>query len=389
MNRLSRRIQAIGASPTVSISDRARRMRAQGRDVISFSLGEPDFPTPAHVVEAAAAACRDPRNHHYTANPGLPELREAIAADTLVHSGLTVSPKQVLVTNGGKQAVYLAMSAMLDPGDEVLIPSPYWVTYPEAVRLAGGVPVEVPWSDGFLLDLEHLERAATPRTKLLVFVSPSNPTGTVHTESQIRELGGWAGERGIWVLTDEIYQRLVYDDARFVSMPAVAPELEDRWLVVNGVAKTYAMTGWRVGWLIGPSDVVTAADNHQSHLCSNVSNVSQRAALAALTGPTEPIEAMRTAFDGRRRLMLKMLSSIPSVHTTEPKGAFYVFPDFRRFLDRFTSTIELAEWALETAEVATVPGEAFGAPGYLRLSYALSEEDLAKGINRLRSALAE
>jgi aspartate/methionine/tyrosine aminotransferase len=384
MARVSGRIASIGASATMAIADRARRMQAEGRDVIRLGAGEPDFATPRHIVEAAAAACLDPRNHHYTANNGLPDLRQAIAED----SPVGVDPGRVLVTNGAKQAVYLAMSALLDPGDEVLLPTPYWVTYPEAAVLAGGVPVEVPTDHTFRATIDALDQAATARTKLLVFVSPSNPTGVVYSEAEVREIGLWAGGKGIWVMTDEIYRHLVYDDARFTSMPAVAPELEDRWVIVNGVAKSYAMTGWRVGWLIGPRDVVEGAANHQSHLSSNVANVSQRAALAALTGPQEPVEEMRVAFDRRRRLVVDLLATIPGVTCTEPKGAFYAFPGMHAFLGRFASTLELAAHLLEEAEVAVVPGEAFGAPGYLRISYAASDEEIEKGLTRLRAVLA-
>jgi aspartate aminotransferase len=390
MARISTRVSSIAESATVAISDRARQMKAEGRDVISFGAGEPDFPTPQHIVEAAVAACRDPVNHHYTANAGLTELREAIAQVTLRDSDVSVLPEQVVVTNGGKQAVYLTMAALLDPGDEVLIPAPYWVTYPEAASLSGGVAVPIPTdeSSGFKLSVAQLEEAITARTKLLVFVSPSNPTGAVYSPEEVRQIGRVAGEHGIWVLTDEIYQQLIYGDAAFSSV-ATAPELEDRWVIVNGVAKTYAMTGWRVGWLAGPADVAAAAAKHQTHLSSNVANVSQRAALAGLTGPSRPVEEMRAAFDRRRRMMLEYLADIPGVTCIEPKGAFYVFPGFHNFLARFGSTIDLAAHILEVAEVAVVPGEAFGAPGHIRLSYALSDEDLQKGMARLRAALAE
>ncbi|GIU93304.1 MAG: aminotransferase [Acidimicrobiia bacterium] len=385
MSRVSERLSTIGKSATMAVSDRARRMREEGRDVISFGAGEPDFPTPDHVVEAATAAARDPRNHKYTANSGLPELREAVAQVTSRDTGLAVDPQQVLITNGGKQAVFQALGALVDPGDEVLIPVPYWVTYPEAVRIWGGVPVPVPPDTGLKVTVERLERHLTPRTKVLVFVSPSNPTGVVYTPEETRELGRWAGERGLWVLTDDIYQHLVYGDAVFTSMPAVSPELEDRWVMVNGVAKTYAMTGWRVGWLIGPADVVSAAANLQSHATSNVANVSQRAALAALTGPMEPVWSMREAFDRRRRRMVELLRDIDGFQVEEPQGAFYCFPDVGAVVGRLglDSTIEFASWLLEEAEVAVVPGEAFGAPGHVRLSYALSDEDLDRGLKRL------
>lgn len=372
----------------MAITERARQLREAGRPVISFGAGEPDFPTPPHIVEAAIAAARDPRNHHYTPNAGLPELRGAVARSTRTESGVDVSPEQVLVTNGGKQAVYLGMAALLDPGDEVLIPAPYWVTYPEAAALSGGVPVPVSTNEatGFKVTVEQLEAARTARTKLLVFVSPSNPTGAVYEPDEVREIGRWAGRRGIWVLTDEIYRRLVYGSHEARSVAAV-PELEDRWLIVNGVAKTYAMTGWRVGWMVAAADVVEAASNHQSHLSSNVNNVAQRAALAALDGPTEPIEQMRQAFDRRRRLMQGMLAEMPGVTSAEPWGAFYCFPGLHAHLPNFGSSLEVARYLLEEADVAVVPGEAFGAPGYARLSYALGDDDLAVGLDRMARAL--
>lgn len=391
MNRVSARLAAISESATMAISNRARRLRAEGRDVVSYGAGEPDFPTPEHIVEAAVEAARDPRNHKYTANAGLPELRQAVAEATRRDSGVSVEPSQVLITNGGKQAVYQAFAALIDPGDEVLVPAPYWVTYPEAIRLWDGIPVPVPTTadDGFKVTVDQLERHTSEKTKVLVFVSPSNPTGAVYTPDEVREIGRWAGERGIWVLTDEIYQHLVYGDAVFTSMPAVAPELGDRWVIVSGVAKTFAMTGWRVGWLIGPTDVVQAAANHQSHATSNVANVSQRAALAALTGPMEPVWAMREAFDRRRRRMVDLLSQIEGVRLVEPRGAFYCFPDMSGLSKRLglSNTLELAAWALEEAEVAMVPGEAFGSPGYARFSYALADEDLERGLKRFHAAV--
>ncbi len=375
----------------MAISAKAAALKASGEDVISFGAGEPDFPTPTHIVEAAIGAARDPVNHHYTAAAGLAELREAVTTNAHVYSGIEASPGQVLITNGGKQAVYTAMAALLDPGDEALLPSPYWVTYPEAVSLTGATPIQVRASieDGFKVTPELLERHLTPATKLLVFVSPSNPTGAVYSPDEVTAVGRWAAEHGVWILTDEIYQRLVYGDATFTSLPGTVPELEDRWVVVNGVAKSYAMTGWRVGWLIGPPDVVGASIRLQSHLTSNVSNLSQRAALAALTGPQGVVEEMRQAFDRRRRRMMELMTQIDGVQCLEPDGAFYVFPDLRAFLgERFVTTLDLAGWILEEAGVAIVPGEAFGAPGYARLSYALADDALEKGVDRMGRALA-
>ncbi len=396
MGRISQRIAAIEPSATVSITATAKAMKAAGIPVIGFGAGEPDFPTPDYIVEAAIAACRDPKNHKYTAAPGLPELRQAIADKTLRHSGLELESSQVLVTNGGKMAVFEAFATLLDPGDEVLMPTPYWVTYPEAIRMAGGVPVSVPTdvATGFKVTVDMLEKHLTPRTKILLFVSPSNPTGAVYQPDEVEALGKWAAERGLWVLTDEIYEHLVYGDAVFSSMPTLVPEIRDRCVVVNGVAKTYAMTGWRVGWMAGPKDVIKAASNMQSHATSNVDNIAQRAALAAVSGPLDAVVMMREAFDHRRRTMVRMLNEIDGVTCLEPEGAFYAFPNFEAVLGRSIggspvhTTLDLAAAILDVAQVAIVPGEAFGAPGYVRMSYALGDSDLVEGIERMAQALA-
>jgi aspartate aminotransferase len=391
-NRISARIGAITESATLAVDGKAKALKAAGRPVIGFGAGEPDFPTPGYIVEAAAQACRDPRNHRYTPTAGLPELREAIAVKTLRDSQLSVDAAQVLVTNGGKHAVYEAFATLLDPGDEVVLPAPYWTSYPEVIKLAGGVPVEVPTgeSHGYLATVDQLDAVVTDRTKILLFCSPSNPTGAVYPPEQIAEIGRWAATRGLWVVTDEIYEHLVYGDARFASIPVEVPELVDRCVVLNGVAKTYAMTGWRVGWMIGPVDVIKAATNLQSHATSNVSNVAQRAALAAVSGDLSAAAEMRGAFDRRRRMIVSMLNEIPGVTCPEPLGAFYAYPSVKALLGReingraATSSAELAEIILDEAEVAVVPGEAFGTPGYVRLSYALSDSDLVEGITRLQ-----
>jgi aspartate aminotransferase len=390
MSRISQRLASISESATMAISARAAALKSAGEDVVSFGAGEPDFPTPDHIVEAAISAARDPVNHHYTAAGGLGDLKDAVAANARQYSNLEVAPSQVVITNGGKQAVYTAFQALLDPGDDALVPAPYWVTYPEAISLTGARPVAVPTSieDGFKVTPELLERHRTPATKLLVFVSPSNPTGAVYDHDEVVAVARWAADNDIWVVTDEIYQRLVYGDTHFVSLPSVFPDLGDRWVVVNGVAKSYAMTGWRVGWLIGPSDVVSASLKLQSHLTSNVSNVSQRAALAALTGRQDVVEGMRLAFDRRRHLAMSAVSEMDGVRCLEPQGAFYLFPDFSAFVgERFASSSELVAWILDEAKVALVPGEGFGAPGYARLSYALADHDLERGLERLGSAL--
>jgi aspartate/methionine/tyrosine aminotransferase len=395
--RVSRRLGAIAESATLAVDAKAKALKAAGRDVIGFGAGEPDFPTPEHIVAAAVAACAEPAMHRYTPAGGLPELRAAIAAKTQRDSGLVVGAQDVLVTNGGKQAVYEAFAALLDPGDEVLLPGPWWTTYPESVKLAGGVPVSVPTTaeQGFRVTVEQLEAARTPRTKVLLFCSPSNPTGAVHTPAEVEAIGRWAVEHGLWVMTDEIYEHLVYGDAEFSSMPVLVPELADRCVVLNGVAKTYAMTGWRVGWLIGPSDVVKAATNLQSHATSNVANVSQRAALAAVSGDLVAVGRMREAFDRRRLALHAALNAIPGVVCPEPQGAFYCFPSVQGVLGRSirgvtpATSAELAELALDQVGVAVVPGEAFGAPGFVRMSYALGDSDLAEGVGRLATLLSE
>jgi len=389
--RISARIAAVSPSATLAVDAKAKALQAQGESVIGFGAGEPDFPTPEAVVAAAEAACRDPKNHHYSPTAGLPELREAIAAKTRRDSGLEASPSQILVTNGGKQAVANAFAVLCDPGDEVLVPAPYWTTYPESIALAGGVPVVVSTdaAAGFRVTVGQLEAARTARTKVLLFVSPSNPTGAVYPKGEIEALGRWAEEHGIWVVTDEIYEHLVYGDAQHHSMPVLVPGLADRCIVVNGVAKTYAMTGWRVGWMIGPTDVIAAATNLQSHETSNVANVSQRAALTAVSGDLEAVSMMRTAFDRRRLTIHRMLNEIDGVECLLPEGAFYAFPSVIGLYGRVlrgrtcTSSAELAELAIEEAGVAVVPGEAFGSPGYFRLSYALGDDDLIEGVNRL------
>ncbi|MDQ3664426.1 MAG: pyridoxal phosphate-dependent aminotransferase [Actinomycetota bacterium] len=390
--RISARIGGIAESATLAVDAKAKALKAEGRPVIGFGAGEPDFPTPEPVVAAAVAACHDPVNHRYSPAGGLPDLKQAIVDKTARDSGLGLTPAQVLVTNGGKQAVYEAFATLLDPGDEVVLPAPYWTTYPEAVRLGGGVPVEVlaDETQDYLVTVDQLEAARTPRTKVLLFCSPSNPTGAVYPPDQVEAIGRWAAESGLWVVTDEIYEHLVYDDARAVSMPVAVPELADHCVVVNGVAKTYAMTGWRVGWLAGPPDVVKAATNLQSHATSNVSNVAQRAAIAALTGGLNAVAEMRVAFDRRRHTIVSMLGEIDGVVCPTPRGAFYAYPSVQGLLGRdvggttATSSAQLAELVLEHAEVAVVPGEAFGSPGYLRLSYALGDDDLAEGVSRLQ-----
>ncbi|HVB52056.1 MAG TPA: pyridoxal phosphate-dependent aminotransferase [Acidimicrobiales bacterium] len=395
--RVSDLLGGLAPSATLAVDAKAKALRAAGEPVIGYGAGEPNFPTPEHIVEAAAKACFDPVNYKYTPTAGLAELRDAVSFKSKRDSGLDIKASQVLVTNGGKHAVATAFMSVLNPGDEVLIPAPYWTTYPESVYLTGAtaVPVMTSQANGFRVTVEELERARTKKTKLLVFVSPSNPSGAVVRPDDVAAIGAWAAEHDIWVLSDEIYEHLVYGDATHVSLPVVSPELGDRWIVVNGVAKTYAMTGWRVGWMISAPDVMEAAVNYQSQTTSNISNISQRAAVAALTGDLEAVGQMRDAFDVRRKTMLSMLNAIDGVHCTEPDGAFYCFPDVSGLLGRTfggrvaNSTTELAETLLETIKIAVVPGEAFGTPGFFRLSYALGDDDLVEGLERLGAYVAK
>ena len=395
--RVSQRIGAIAPSATLAVDARAKELKAAGRPVIGFGAGEPDFPTPDYIVEAAVAAAKDPKNHRYTAAAGLPELREAVAAKTARDSGVALDSQHVLITNGGKQAVYNTFASLLDPGDEVIVPTPFWTTYPEAIRLAGGVPVEVfagP-EQGYKVTVDQLDQAVTEKTKILLFVSPSNPTGAVYSPEETEAVGRWALDRGLWVVTDEIYEHLTYDGMPFTSIVKAVPELAEQAVILNGVAKTYAMTGWRVGWMAGPLDIIKAATNLQSHATSNVSNVSQRAALAAVSGPLDAVDEMKVAFDRRRKAMVAAMNAVPGFECPTPEGAFYAYVDVRNALGREirgvtpATSAELAALILDEAEVAVVPGEAFGPSGYLRLSYALGDDDLAEGVERIRALLSE
>ena len=397
MTRISARIAAIAESATLAVDAKAKALKAAGRPVIGFGAGEPDFPTPDYIVEAAAAAAKVVANHRYSPTPGLPDLRDAIVAKTKRDSNYEITADQVLVTNGGKQAVYQAFATIVDVGDEVLLPSPYWTTYPECIQLAGGKAVEVfaDETQNYLVTVEQLEAARTPKTKALLFCSPSNPTGSVYSVEQVKAIGEWALKNNIWIIADEIYEHLLYDGATAPSMPVLVPGLADTTIILNGVAKTYAMTGWRVGWMIGPKDVIKAATNLQSHLTSNVSNVSQRAAIAALTGDLAAVHKMGEAFNRRRKLIVSLLNEIPGFSCPTPTGAFYVYPSVKGVLGKTirgktpTTSAELATLILEEVEVAAVPGEAFGPSGYLRFSYALSDEDIVEGIGRIKKLVEE
>jgi aspartate/methionine/tyrosine aminotransferase len=397
MSRISSRIAAIAESATLAVDAKAKALKAAGRPVIGFGAGEPDFPTPDYIVSAAASASAVPANHRYTPTPGLPELRDAIVAKTKRDSNYEITADQVLVTNGGKQSVYQAFATIINPGDEVILPSPFWTTYPECIKLAGGKAVEVfaDESQNYLVTVEQLEAARTPKTKALLFCSPSNPTGSVYSPDQVKAIGEWALKNNVWIIADEIYEHLLYDGAKAPSMPVVVPGLADSTIIINGVAKTYAMTGWRVGWMIGPKDVIKAATNLQSHLTSNVSNVSQRAAIAALTGDLSAVHKMGEAFDRRRKLIVGLLNEIPGFVCPTPTGAFYVYPSVKGILGKTIrgktpkTSAELATLILEEVEVAAVPGEAFGPSGYLRFSYATSDEDIVEGIGRIKKLLTE
>jgi len=397
MSRISARIAAIAESATLAVDGKAKALKAAGRPVIGFGAGEPDFPTPSYIVDAAAAATQVLANHRYTPTPGLPELRQAIVDKTKRDSQYDITVDQVLVTNGGKQAVYQAFASILDPGDEVILPSPFWTTYPEAIKLAGGKAVEIfaDETQNYLVNIDQLESVRTGKTKALLFCSPSNPTGSVYSEEQVKEIGEWALKNNIWIIADEIYEHLLYDGAKAPSMPVVVPGLADTTIILNGVAKTYAMTGWRVGWMIGPKDVIKAATNLQSHLTSNVANVSQRAAIAALTGNLDAVHEMGVAFDRRRKLIVGLLNEIPGIECPTPQGAFYVYPSVKGVLGKSirgkvaNTSAELATIILDEVEVAAVPGEAFGPSGYLRFSYATSDEDIVEGIGRIKKLLSE
>jgi aspartate/methionine/tyrosine aminotransferase len=397
MSRISARIAAIAESATLAVDGKAKALKAAGRPVIGFGAGEPDFPTPDYIVEAAAAATKVVANHRYTPTPGLPELRQAIVEKTKRDSNFEITVDQVLVTNGGKQAVYQAFATILDPGDEVILPSPFWTTYPEAIKLAGGKSVEVfaDESQNYLVTVDQLEAARTGKTKALLFCSPSNPTGSVYSPEQVKAIGEWALKNKVWIIADEIYEHLLYDGATAPSLPVVVPGLADTTIIINGVAKTYAMTGWRVGWMIGPKDVIKAATNLQSHLTSNVSNVSQRAAIAAITGNLDAVREMGVAFDRRRKLIVELLNDVPGFACPTPQGAFYVYPSVKGALGKTirgkvaNTSAELATIILDEVEVAAVPGEAFGPSGYLRFSYATSDEDIVEGIGRIKKLLSE
>lgn len=390
---LAGRIDRIQPSATLAVDARAKELKAQGVDVISFAAGEPDFATPVHIVEAAAAAARDPKAHKYTAAAGLPELREAVAQESnATTGGAPIGAGNVLIANGAKQAIFSALAAIVEPGDEVLLPAPYWTTYPEVIGFFGGaaVPVESAQMPGGLPSVADLEKAVTDRTTALVWCSPSNPSGAVADAEHTRAVFEWAAARGLWIVSDEIYRKLYYGSGEVPTMRALGTPGYPRLVVIDGVSKTYSMTGWRIGWIIADAPFIAGVARLQGHLASNVSNVAQAAAIAALTGPQDEAEAMRAAFRRRRAVVVEKLRALPGIRLDEPDGAFYVFPEVREVLARrgIASSNDLALRLLDEARVALVPGEGFGFPGYLRLSYALADDQLEEGLARIARAFA-
>jgi aspartate aminotransferase len=395
---LARRLGTIEESATVAITDRARSLRAQGRDVLSFSVGEPDFEPPEHVKEAATRAIRDGRATRYTAARGIPELREAIAADSARRrGGVRHTIDEIVVSVGGKHALFNLALSLYEPGDEVIIPAPYWVSYPDQVRLAGAEPVIVATTaaSGLRLTPEALSAAITPRTKALLLCSPSNPTGSAYSAAELRALADVMAPHGFWIVVDEIYARLVYGGFEQRSLLEVAPELRDRIVVIDGVSKSFAMTGYRIGWMLCPAHVARACEKIQAQATTNAAAVSQWAAEAALRGGDEPVERMCRAFEARRDRVLEQLRGIEGLRCPTPEGAFYVFPDVRAFFGRYaggrvvSDDVALCEYLLDEAGCALVPGAAFGAPGHVRMSYAASTESLDEGLARIRAALGK
>jgi aspartate/methionine/tyrosine aminotransferase len=392
---VSRRAQRIGLSPTLRISAQATALRAAGVDVLDFSAGQPDFPTPSGVKEAGRKAIAEDKTR-YTPNAGLPELRRAIAVEIERVRGLCYAPEQVLVSSGAKASLYFAFQALIDPGDEVLLPAPYWVSYPDQIRLAEGTPVLVPCSDadGFKLRREALEAAITPRTRGLVLNYPSNPSGACYTREELEPIAEVCLRRELWVVADEIYSRLLYDGRRFTSIAALSPEMRERTIVIDGMSKTYSMTGWRIGYAAGPADIVSAMAREQSHVTSNASTIAQWAAIEALASCEEEVARRVVEFQRRRDEVVRLLRGLDGVSCRMPEGAFYAFPQVAaRFGQRagqvtIDSAQRLAEYLLERARVAVVPGEPFGAPQHLRVSYAVSLERIREGVGRIAEALA-
>lgn len=395
LTALSTRMSKVAPSATLAVDSKAKALQAAGVDVIGYGAGEPNFPTPQDIVDVAVAAAQDPANYRYTPTAGLLALKQAIAAKTLRDSGYEVDPAQIVVTNGGKQAVYETFQVLISEGDEVIIPAPYWTSYPEAVKLADGTPVAVfaGAEQHFIPTIEALEAARTEHTKALVLNTPTNPTGAVWPESLLVEIGQWALKHHIWIISDEIYEHLTYDGVTAPHIGALVPQIREQLIVLNGVAKTYSMTGWRVGWMIAPLVVAKAASTLQGHLTSNVNNIAQQAARAALEGSLEAVDAMRQAFDVRRKAIVGALNDMQGVHCPTPTGAFYAFADVRALLGKplgplgtvSETSADLAAALLDEAHIAAVPGEAFGAPGYLRFSYALADDALEEGMRRMKA----
>ena len=388
---ISKLDQKIKPSGTMAISNKSRELKSQGKPVIGFGAGEPDFPSPDYVVDAAIKAAADPKNHKYSPAAGLESLREVIAKTTKDYSGFEINADNIIVSNGGKQSILTAFLSTLDTGDEVIIPAPYWTTYPEAVKIAGGTPVfiETEKSNNFKVTVDQLEKSKNKNTKMLVWCSPSNPTGVVYTKEESEEIYDWIFKNDLWILSDELYEHLVYEGETSPSPAIYDPELKNT-IIVNGVSKSYSMTGWRVGWLIGNKDVIGLGKKIQSQATSNVSNVSQLAAESALLNGLEVTNEMKTAFNRRRLFATEKIKSIPNLSVVESTGAFYLFVDVSHYCsgeNGLNTSEEFCEWLLEKYYIAFVPGEVFGTPGFMRLSYALSDEDLDNGLSRLSEAI--
>ena len=388
---ISKLDQKIKPSGTMAISNKSRELKSQGKPVIGFGAGEPDFPSPDYVVDAAIKAAADPKNHKYSPAAGLESLRQIIAKTTKDYSGFEINSDNVIVSNGGKQSILTAFLSILDPGDEVIIPAPYWTTYPEAVKIAGGTPVfiETEKSNNFKVTVEQLEKSKSKNTKMLVWCSPSNPTGVVYSKEEAEEIYEWIFKNDLWILSDELYEHLVYEGETSPSPAIYDPELKNT-IIVNGVSKSYSMTGWRVGWLIGNKSVIGLGKKIQSQATSNVSNVSQLAAEAALLNGLEVTNEMKIAFNRRRLFATEKIKSIPNLNVVDSTGAFYLFVDVSHYCsgkNGLNTSEEFCDWLLENYFIAFVPGEVFGTPGFMRLSYALSDEDLDNGLSRLSEAI--
>lgn len=392
---ISKLSKLITPSGTMAISNKARILREQGKPVIGFGAGEPDFPTPEYVVKDVQVAAEDTSNHKYSPVAGLTILKEEIVRTSQLYSGINVQQENILVSNGGKHAILTTFMSILNPGDEVLIPSPYWTTYPEAVKISGGNPiiVDTEFDDDFKVNTDQLDALKTSKTKILVWVSPSNPTGVVYTKEEAEKIYNWAFENNVWILSDELYEHLVYEGMTSPSPAQYDTELNNT-IIINGVAKAYSMTGWRVGWIIANTDVIDMAKKIQSHATSNVSNISQIAAYSALKNGLNETKVMKESFNRRRLYAIEEFSNIENVNLIKSTGAFYLFPDVSYYsgngvINGVHNSIDFCNWLLDEYFIAFVPGEVFGKNGFLRCSYALSDDDLHEGLSRFSKAIKE